>query len=91
MKDYIQDPQVHCSYIKLRKLVIEAWNSISKDRIRELVSGDSIRARCQAVIDANGLYTKYRIICRIRPPPRIRPSHRIRPFPMVSLVVAIFY
>jgi hypothetical protein len=50
---------VHRSYIKLRRLVVEAWNSIPEERIRELVSGDSIRARCQAVIDANGLYIKY--------------------------------
>jgi hypothetical protein len=44
MKDYIekQNPKVHRSYIKLRKLVIEEWNSILEERIRELVSGDSI-------------------------------------------------
>jgi hypothetical protein len=48
MKDYIeeQNPKAHRSYIKLRKLVIEAWNSILEERIRELVSRDSIRARC---------------------------------------------
>lgn len=59
MKDYIQRhyPQVHASYKRLRQAVQEAWESITHDRIRELVH--SMRERCQAVIDADGWYTKY--------------------------------
>jgi hypothetical protein len=59
MKDYIQEhyPQVHRSCKKLRQAVQEAWESITHDRIRELVH--SMKERCQAVIDADGWYTKY--------------------------------
>jgi len=59
IKDYIQEhyPQVHSSYKRLRQVVQEAWESITYDRIRELIH--SIRERCQAVIDAQGWYTKY--------------------------------
>jgi hypothetical protein len=59
MKDYIQEhyPQVHRSYKRLREAVQEAWNSITHERIRELVH--SMRERCLAVIKARGWYTKY--------------------------------
>lgn len=59
MKDYIQDhyPQVHSSYKRLRAAVQEAWESITHERIKELVH--SMRERCQAVIDANGWHTKF--------------------------------
>ena len=59
MKDYIQEhyPQVHSSYKRLRAVIQEAWESISHERIKELVH--SMRDRCQAVIDAEGGYTKY--------------------------------
>jgi hypothetical protein len=61
LKDYIAaiDSTIHSSYIKLRKVVQKAWDVISNERILELVSGESMRARCQAVIDANGMNTKY--------------------------------
>jgi len=59
MKDYIQEhyPQVHSSYKRLRAAIQEAWDSITHERIKELVH--SMRERCQAVIDADGWYTKY--------------------------------
>jgi hypothetical protein len=59
MKDYIQEhyPKVHSSYKRLREAVQEAWDSITHERIRELIR--SMRKRCQAVIDADGWYTKY--------------------------------
>ena len=59
MKDYLQEhyPRVHRSYKRLRAEILEAWESITHERIRELVG--SMRERCQAVIDADGWYTKY--------------------------------
>jgi hypothetical protein len=59
MKDYIEKkyPEVHRSYKRLREVVLEAWESITVERIRELVR--EIPARCQAVIAANGGHTKY--------------------------------
>lgn len=59
MKDYIQAhyPKVHSSYKRLREVIQEAWESISHERIIELVH--SMRERCQAVIEADGWYTKY--------------------------------
>ena len=59
MKDYIQEhyPEVHSSYKWLRATVQEAWESITHERTKELAH--SMRKRCQAVIDADGWYTKY--------------------------------
>jgi hypothetical protein len=59
IKDYIQEhyPKVHSSYKRLRVAVQEAWESIIHERIKELVY--SIRARYQAMIDADGWHTKY--------------------------------
>jgi hypothetical protein len=59
MKNYIQKhyPQVHRSYKRLREAVQEAWDSITHERIKELVH--SMRARCFAVIRARGWYTEY--------------------------------
>jgi transposase len=59
MKNYIQEhyPKVHSSYKRLRAAVQEAWESITHERIKELVH--SMRARCQAVIDVDGWHTKY--------------------------------
>jgi len=53
------DPSVHRSYPKLRTVIKQAWDSISNERILALVSRESMRARCQAVIDANDNNTKY--------------------------------
>jgi transposase len=59
MKDYIQlhYPDVHRSYKRLRSAVQEAWESITHERVKELVR--EMPARCRAVIEAQGLYTKY--------------------------------
>ena len=58
MKNYLQDnfPE-QMSYERLRAAVKEAWEAIGQDELRELV--ESMPARCQAVIDANGLFMKY--------------------------------
>ena len=57
IKDYIQKhyPNVHRSYKRLRSAVQEAWESITHERIKELIR----EMPCQAVIQADGLYTKY--------------------------------
>lgn len=59
MKEYIQRnyPQVHSSYKRLRAAVQEAWESITHERIRELVR--TMRQRCLDVIEADGWYTKW--------------------------------
>ena len=59
LKDYIQEYYlgVHSSCKRLRAAIQEAWDSISHERVRELVR--SMRARCQAVIEADGWYTEY--------------------------------
>jgi len=58
MKNYLQDnfPE-HMSYDRLRSAAKEAWEVIGQFEFRDLV--ESMPARCQAVIDANGLFTKY--------------------------------
>ena len=40
----------------LEKAVREAWDAVTEDQLRDLVN--SMRARSQVVIDANGRYTK---------------------------------
>ena len=59
LKDIIEknDPTIHKNYKRLRAAVIEAWNTITDEEIRDIIRemGD----RCQAVIDANGMYTKW--------------------------------
>ena len=59
IKDYIQEkyPDIHRSYPRLREAVIEAWNSITDEQIKELIG--TMPERCQAVIDAQGGHTKY--------------------------------
>jgi hypothetical protein len=63
MKDYIEInyPDLpggrQYTYEQLREIVREAWDSISLDFLRELI--ESMPARCQAVINAEGGYTKY--------------------------------
>jgi len=58
MKNYLQDnfPE-NMSDDRLREAVKEAWANVGPLELRELV--ESMPARCQAVIDANGLFTKY--------------------------------
>lgn len=58
MKNYIQDnyPE-NLSYDKLRAAVKDAWEKVGEFEFRALI--ESMPARCQAVIDADGLFTKY--------------------------------
>jgi hypothetical protein len=59
MKNYLQDkfPQEVMSYDMLRDAVKEAWENVGQFEFEALIQ--SMPARCQAVIDANGLFTKY--------------------------------
>jgi hypothetical protein len=59
MKDYTERhyPEYHTSYDKLRRVVKEAWEAVGADELLALVR--EIPARCEAVIDAQGEYTKY--------------------------------
>jgi len=51
------DPIIHRGYDRLRTTVIEACESITDAEIREIIR--QMPERCQAVIDANGMYTKW--------------------------------
>ena len=59
MKDYIQAhyPQVHSSYIQLRRVIQEAWDSITIEQIREIIR--TMEIRCIDVILADGGHTKW--------------------------------
>lgn len=59
MKDYIEDKygDVQLSYDRLRVAVREAWDSITEEQLSDLV--DSMSERCQDVINADGLHTKW--------------------------------
>ena len=59
IKDYIQVKYgtIHRSYPELQVQVLEAWNSIIDEQVKELIK--TMRKRCQAVIDAQGWHTKY--------------------------------
>ncbi len=59
MKDWIQENYVMkdlSNYKTLRKAVNEAWESIGRTQLDELLN--SMHARCEAVIAANGMATK---------------------------------
>ena len=58
MKNYLQDnfPET-MTYERLRIVVKRACDSIGQEEFKELI--ESMPARCQAVIEANGLFTKY--------------------------------
>ena len=64
IKDYIQEkyPNIHSSYPRLKEAVIEAWNSISDEQVKDLIK--TMHDRCQAVIDALGGHTKYQEVNR---------------------------
>jgi hypothetical protein len=53
MKKY---PDYHTSYNQLRIAVKEAWDAIGELELLALVR--EMPARCQAVIDANGMHTQ---------------------------------
>jgi transposase len=61
MKDYIEAHYPpggrQRTYDELRRIVNEAWDSITPEDFREVIG--TMRDRCQAVIDAQGGHTKY--------------------------------
>jgi transposase len=61
MKDWIQekypDEDHQPSYDALRQMVRAAWDAIPEGFLRDLA--ESMPARCQAVINAEGGHTKY--------------------------------
>jgi hypothetical protein len=58
MKNYLQDnyPE-NMSYDRLREAVKDTWEKVRQFEFQELI--ESMLARCQAVIDVEGLFTKY--------------------------------
>jgi len=44
-------------YDELRSAVKDAWEKVGEFEFKALI--ESMPGRCQAVIDANGLFTKY--------------------------------
>jgi transposase len=58
-KDWIDvlDPEIHRNYQRLRHTVSAAWDRVSDEEVKAQVR--TMHARCQAVIDAQGGYTKY--------------------------------
>ena len=59
MKDYIKRVygDVQLSYDRLREAVREAWDSITEQQLKELL--ETMRERCQDVINAQGGYAKW--------------------------------
>jgi len=60
MKDYIEDCwglEEKISYDMLREFVKAAWEALPDSYLQELLT--EMPARCQAVVDANGLHTRY--------------------------------
>jgi hypothetical protein len=59
MKDYIEKVygDVQLPYERLRIVVREAWEAITDEQLSELI--DTMRQRCQDVIDAKGGHTKW--------------------------------
>jgi hypothetical protein len=59
MKDWIQeyyDDDLH-SYDALRAAINAAWEAVEEDFLLQLL--ETMPARCQAVIEAHGLHTRY--------------------------------
>jgi hypothetical protein len=58
MKDYLENnfPE-KLTYYQLRLAITEAWNKVPEDFLDDLI--DSMPRCCQAIIDANGLSTKF--------------------------------
>ena len=58
MKDWIQDNYPDkLSYDRLRAAVREAWERVPDTYLNDLI--ESMGNRCQAVIDAKGMHTRY--------------------------------
>ncbi len=58
MKNYLQEhyPE-NMKYDQLRAAVKEAWEKVGEFEFKELIEG--MHDRCQAVIDAKGLFIRY--------------------------------
>ena len=59
MKDWIQehyDDHLR-GYDELREVITAAWNAVPTEYLLELL--ESMSTRCQTVIDANGMHTRY--------------------------------
>ena len=54
MKNYIvaRYPEEDCTYDQLRQAIKKAWDSITAEQLSKLI--ESMRQRCQDVIDAEG-------------------------------------
>jgi hypothetical protein len=52
-----KDFTIHQNYKRLQAAVIETWESITDAEIKDIIR--QMPERCQAVIDANGMYTKW--------------------------------
>jgi transposase len=59
MKDWIQDhyPEDYLKLNDVRAAVHEAWEAISQDQLDVLI--ESMPARIQAIIEANGMHTRF--------------------------------
>ena len=58
MKNHIQENYSEkMSYVRLKQAVIAAWNAVEAWQLDDLMN--SMRDRCQVVIDAQGQQTKY--------------------------------
>jgi hypothetical protein len=59
MQDYIQDKMdgPNSSYDFLRRVVKEAWEAVGQPALDDLIN--SMPERCQAVVDAEGSYTRF--------------------------------
>jgi hypothetical protein len=59
MKDWTQDNYLNnkLNYKVLRQAVIETWKAVGEREFKDLLA--SITKRCQVVIAANGLHTKF--------------------------------
>ena len=58
IKDYVADNYPDkLSYNQLRQAVKDAWESISSEFLGNLIA--KMPVRCAAVIDAQGMYTRY--------------------------------
>ena len=59
IKDWIQehyDDHLR-GYDELQEVITAAWNAVPTEYLLELL--ESMSVRCQAVIDANGMHTRY--------------------------------
>ena len=60
MKDWLEEQYGHIdkpSYDNLRAWIYEAWEQVPDHYLADLLA--SMPARCEAVIEADGMHTKY--------------------------------